>query len=109
MECKLAESLLGDYLDGELSEELHEQVRCHLLSCRSCAWEVESLRETLAALRESAFSIAPAPEFRERLLLRLLQEHQAAVAGGPKLQRGRLTSVLELTNEEVPDVTTESN
>ena len=113
MDCKLAESLMGDHLDEELSEELRDQVGRHLIQCRQCAWEVESLRETLSALRASALPAEPTPEFRERLLRHLLREHRAAVASGPGLYgsipRRRAPLVLELASEERHDGTREAN
>ncbi|MFB3882540.1 MAG: anti-sigma factor [Armatimonadota bacterium] len=113
MDCELAQSLIGDYLDEELSEELRDRVRRHLVQCRQCAWEAESIRETLSALRASSLPTEPTPEFRERLLMHLLKDHRAAVAGGPRLYgsafKQRTPLVLELANKEGQDATTESD
>jgi len=106
MDCKLAENLLQDYLDDELTEELREQVRRHVMRCRQCAWEVESIAETLRALRESA-PTQVSPDFRERLLTHLLGDHRAAVAERPFLEGHEALPrwqprpfVLELNSEE---------
>lgn len=110
MDCKLADDLLQDYLDDELTEELRGQVRAHLIRCRRCAWEVESIRQALSALRESALPAAADPDFRDRLLMHLLRDHRAAVAGQAYIRGAALSSrqqeevfVLELASEEGAD------
>jgi anti-sigma factor RsiW len=107
MDCKLADNLLQDYLDDELTEELRDQVRAHLIRCRRCAWEVESIRQALSALRESALPAAAGEDLRDRLLLHLLRDHRAAVAGqpyipgiGPFGRQQEEPFVLELASEE---------
>jgi len=52
MECGLALSLLSNFLAEELTEEAASQLRAHLLCCRRCAWETESLRQSASALRQ---------------------------------------------------------
>jgi anti-sigma factor RsiW len=88
MNCKLVESLLPNYLDDELSEELSEQVRAHLIRCRECAWEVESIRQSLEALKQASRAEEPSADFRERLLSQLIRDHRTAMAGKP-YQSGR--------------------
>ena len=83
MDCKLIASLLPNYLDDELSEELAEQVRAHIIRCRECAWEVESIRQSLEALRRAENAADPSPDFRERLLMQLIRDHRAAMAKKP--------------------------
>jgi anti-sigma factor RsiW len=114
MDCKLIENLLGDYLDQELNEELKDQVSRHLLQCPRCAWELHSLRETLAALRASTLASQPGAGFRERLLARFLRDHRAAIAAalGPlplPVQEPSVPFVFELTREENHDVTQQPN
>ena len=83
MDCTLAESLLPNFLDDELTEELAQQVQAHLIQCRRCAWEVESIRQSLAALREAAAANRPTEETRQRLWAEVLREHRAAMAARP--------------------------
>ena len=83
MDCALVMDLLPNLLDDELTEELSEQVQAHLIGCRRCAWEVESLRQSAAALRTSSAHLQPSAEFRERLLDELLRDHRAAAARRP--------------------------
>jgi len=109
MDCKLASSLLANYLDEELGEELAEQVQAHLIGCRRCAWEVESIRQSVQALRQSAAAAEPNREFRERLLGELLRDHRAAAAKQPQQMAqsrpwGRQPVLLvDLSDEEAGD------
>ncbi len=84
MDCELVGSLLPNYLDDDLTEELAEQVQAHLIRCRRCAWEVESIRQSVAALRESSQTAQPAAEFRARLLADLIRDHRAGTARRPE-------------------------
>jgi anti-sigma factor RsiW len=80
MECGLAMDLLASYLDDELTEEAAQQVQAHLIGCRRCAWEAESIRQAAAALWQSAASDTPGEQFREGLLEEVLREHRLAGA-----------------------------
>ena len=83
LDCALAGELLPNYLDEELTEELAARVQAHLICCHCCAWEVESLRQSLLALRASAQEAAPSEEFRAQLRDRLRRDHRAAAANRP--------------------------
>lgn len=114
MDCQLAESLLGGYLDNELNLELEDRLRRHLIRCRRCAWEVESIREVLLALRQFKAPAGPSADLRDRVLNHLLRDHRAAVGGRPgwlsptrSLGAPGTPFVLELTSEEEPDATPE--
>lgn len=105
IDCTLAAALLPNYLDDELTEELAEQVQAHLIGCRQCAWEVESLRQATAALQATAAEAEPSAALRERLLGRLLRDHRAAQAGRPHRPWGNqprtgIPQVLELRRKE---------
>jgi septal ring factor EnvC (AmiA/AmiB activator) len=80
MDCALVESLLPNFLDEELTEELAQQVQAHLIRCRQCAWEAESIRQSIAALREATAANRPRDEARERLWAEVQREHRAAMA-----------------------------
>ncbi len=108
MDCALVREVLPNYLDDELTEELGQQVQAHVIQCRHCAWEVESLRQSAEALRQSTQATRPRAEFRERLREEVLREHRIAQARQPeKPTRAPRESapvfVLDL-NEEVGDV-----
>jgi len=53
MNCRDVQALNGNYLDGELPEELCDRMRRHLLGCPACREEMNSLRMTLEVLRET--------------------------------------------------------
>jgi anti-sigma factor RsiW len=106
MDCQLFEKLLPNYLDEELTEELAGQVQAHLIQCGRCAWEVESIRQTLSALQQASASAAPSAEFRKRLLEELLRDHRAATAKRPP-QVGRAGRSPEAAPEFVFHLTEE--
>jgi anti-sigma factor RsiW len=106
MDCALVESLLPNFLDEELMEELAQQVQAHLIRCRRCAWEAESIRQSIAALRESAAAKRPGEEARERLWAGVRREHRAAMAArrmGSWQGRPRPAPVYVLDAEEESD------
>ena len=72
MTCEELKGLLDLYLDGELPEESVRQVDRHLMRCQSCAYEVRTLEQTRAMLRESVETAEASPGFRERATARLL-------------------------------------
>ena len=43
---------LNDYLDGELSPELCEEIEKHLGECRNCRIMVDTLKKTVSLCRE---------------------------------------------------------
>ena len=103
IDCALAAALLPNYLDDELTEELAEQVQAHLIGCRQCAWEVESLRQATAALQASAAEAEPSATLRECLIRRLLQDHRAAQSNRPHAASRRYygtPQVVELRRKE---------
>jgi anti-sigma factor RsiW len=106
MDCELIGNLLPNYLDGDLTEELSEKVQAHLIRCNRCAWEVESIQQSVSALHHSAKTAHPAAEFRARLLAELLRDHRAALArrpAGPSARRSAAREpvyVLDSNGEE---------
>jgi anti-sigma factor (TIGR02949 family) len=62
---------LGDYVDGELAEELCAELERHLETCSNCTVVVNTLRKTIE-LYHSQVETDPLPnEVRERLFARL--------------------------------------
>jgi len=109
MNCELVARLLPNYLDEELTEELAQEAQTHLIRCPRCAWEVESIRQTLVALGRFSAAVEPEARFRERLLGSLLRDHRAAAAERPwQAASGRPIGsdsafVLDLDAEETSD------
>ncbi len=64
MDCKQIETVLADYLGGELSDQSRRDVEAHLLSCDRCAREIDGLQHTLQTL-EQFDTVTPA-EARRR-------------------------------------------
>jgi anti-sigma factor RsiW len=71
MRCAEAQDLLDLYVDGELPEESRARVERHLLRCAACAFEVRTLEQTRAHLRESHPRVESSPAFREKTAARL--------------------------------------
>ncbi|HUU28583.1 MAG TPA: zf-HC2 domain-containing protein [archaeon] len=70
MKCPLDESLLVDYLEGELEATASSMVSEHLKSCPVCRTEYEALleaREALRAMRESKTEEPPESFWQESL------------------------------------------
>jgi anti-sigma factor RsiW len=51
MNCRDVQGLAGNYLDGELPEELCDRLQRHLLQCGGCREEADSLRMAVEVLR----------------------------------------------------------
>jgi predicted anti-sigma-YlaC factor YlaD len=52
--CKSLLSLLSDYLDGALNEELCQEIERHTAECQNCRIVVDTLRKTISLYHESA-------------------------------------------------------
>ncbi len=74
MRCNKITELLDLYIDCELAEETRARVDRHLLRCSECAFEVRSLEQTRALLRDAFPSAESSPAFREKMAARLLEE-----------------------------------
>lgn len=72
MRCEELADLLDLSIDGELPEEAQRKLDRHLLRCRTCAYEVRTLEQTRAMLREAVSTSEASPGYRERATARLL-------------------------------------
>jgi hypothetical protein len=69
--CKDYVANLVDFIDGELPEELCEDIRQHIGHCNNCRIMVDSLRQTVTLCREGKKeSLPPALSNRLQLLLK---------------------------------------
>jgi anti-sigma factor RsiW len=59
--CKGLVSLLSDYVDGELSEELCRELESHAAGCQDCRIVVDTLRKTVSLYHASAAEPAEVP------------------------------------------------
>lgn len=73
MECKAAQELLSEYLDGELSGEERIRMDEHLRSCSHCTGELTEL-QAIVSLCRSLPEAEPPAVFREQLYRRLAAE-----------------------------------
>ena len=66
MNCTDLLSQLGDYLDGELSEELRAEVRSHTAGCEHCRVVLNTTHQTIEIYKgQELYEVSP--ELRERL------------------------------------------
>jgi len=59
MNCQAASDRLGEYLDGELTDELRAQVQVHLDGCDACRQELARLQTLVADLQAEPVPSAP--------------------------------------------------
>ena len=93
MRCDDLRPLLDMYLDGELPDETVRKLDRHLLRCPSCAYEVRTLEQTQAMLREAVPVADPSPAFRERTAARLLDALAPMLQPVPSGETGRQWSL----------------
>jgi len=62
--CGAMQARFSEYLDGRLNGREMQQISTHLLGCRNCAHEWDSLRETQLTLA----ALGPVPEPKDLLL-----------------------------------------
>ena len=58
--CQEYISDLNSYLDGELPDELCEQIEEHLGQCRNCRIVVDTMRQTVSLCRDGRVEALPA-------------------------------------------------
>lgn len=74
-DCDAIRDLIGPYTDGDLPSEARSRVERHLLICRQCAWEAQSLRITREILRDDDAPVVASDALRARLLRRLYADN----------------------------------
>jgi anti-sigma factor RsiW len=52
--CKSLLGFLSDYVDGDLSEKLCQEIESHAAECENCRIVVDTLRKTISLYHESA-------------------------------------------------------
>ena len=67
-QCKSLLVFLSDFVDGELSEELCQEIQAHTAECERCRIVVDTLRKTISLYQECADESAKIPgEVRSQL------------------------------------------
>lgn len=83
MTCEEARSLIGPYTDDDLPAEARRRVEAHLLSCRDCAWDTQTLAITRSRLREGIGEIVASDAFRARALSHLIADNPHVTVAEP--------------------------
>lgn len=52
--CRSLLVFLSDFVDGNLSEELCQEIECHVAECQDCRIVVDTLRRTISLYHECA-------------------------------------------------------
>ena len=72
--CNEAKDRLFEYLDGELAELSHEEVKRHLKLCKECYPRFQFEKHFLEALHTAEKSGSSSPELKDRILKVLAEE-----------------------------------
>lgn len=74
-DCHYLLESLSDFVDGELRQDLCNEIERHLKDCENCRIVVDTLRKTVSLYRETSAELTPVPtDVRERLYKRLQLE-----------------------------------
>ncbi len=79
------ESLLGslsEYIDGELSPQLCQEIEEHLAGCENCRLVLNTTRRTIDLVQAPPEKTNLPDDVRERLFKRLLLDNYLAVKSG---------------------------
>ena len=71
--CEVVQSVLIDYLDGQLDPSTREEVRRHIAGCADCTRELEEFRRTMEAIVRDPIEL-PGPALRESFYAALQAE-----------------------------------
>ena len=74
MTCRDVQAMSGNYVDGELPEELGDRIQRHLLRCAECREDVDSQKRAIEILKASNASPTPSEAFVQSALHRLAEE-----------------------------------
>jgi anti-sigma factor (TIGR02949 family) len=66
-ECERLLDQLSDYVDGELSQSMCQEIERHLAGCQNCRVVVDTLRKTVALYQLTGAEPIPG-DVQERLL-----------------------------------------
>ena len=69
--CRYLLDSLSDYIDGQLGDELCQELEKHLSNCEDCKIVVDTLRRTVSLYQISAAEPDIPTDVRERLYQRL--------------------------------------
>jgi len=70
-DCRQLLNSLSDYVDGDLPQELCDEVELHMKDCDNCRIVVDTLSKTISLYQTSSEPAAVPEEVRQRLFHRL--------------------------------------
>jgi len=73
MKCAEVRDLLGNYMDGDLTERMMQRIEKHLLRCAECAYEARSMEQARDLLRRGVDHPMVSEQLGERILRQLAQ------------------------------------
>jgi anti-sigma factor RsiW len=68
LSCKQLLASIGDYVEGEISPELCQEIERHIASCEHCRVVVDTLNKTITLYHASAHDAEVPDDVRGRLL-----------------------------------------
>lgn len=66
-ECRQLLNSLSDYVDGDLQQELCDEIELHMKDCENCRIVVDTLSKTVSLYQTSADPAIVPDDVRERL------------------------------------------
>lgn len=70
-DCRQLLNSLSDYIDGDLPQELCDEIELHMKDCDNCRIVVDTLNKTISLYQTSSESAVVPDEVRQRLFHRL--------------------------------------
>jgi anti-sigma factor (TIGR02949 family) len=70
-ECRKLLNSLSDYVDGDLQQELCDEIELHMEDCENCRIVIDTLSKTVSLYQTSSESTIVPDEVRQRLFHRL--------------------------------------
>ena len=70
-ECRELLNSLSDYVDGDLQQELCDEIVLHMKDCENCRIVIDTLSKTVSLYQTSSESTVVPDEVRQRLFHRL--------------------------------------
>lgn len=70
-ECRQLLDSLSDYVDGDLQQELCDEIELHMKDCDNCRIVVDTLSKTISLYQTSSDPAIVPEEVRQRLFHRL--------------------------------------
>jgi predicted anti-sigma-YlaC factor YlaD len=70
-ECRQLLNSLSDYVDGDLQQELCDEIELHMKDCENCRIVIDTLSKTVSLYQTSSEAAVVPDEVRQRLFHRL--------------------------------------